>query len=380
MQPSSALQREHVMAASEIGAAVRLARGAIAATLAITVFAGSAFADAVEDFYRGRQVTVIISGSVGSTYDIGTRIVVKHMSRYIPGRPSFVIKVMTGAGHLIAANHLYNVAERDGSVIGSVGETIPMAQFLTPARVKFDAGKFNWIGNPAVTNTTIMTWHASGIRTLADATKREVVIGATGAGSPSAQLPQILNNVLGTRFKIINGFTGTAIELAMERGEVDARGSVSLNRLKSIRREWMAQKKLNLLVQIGLRKDPDFAELPLLIDYARNEAERRIFRFMSSSSMIGRPVLAPPGIPAERIAALRKAFAMTMQDRDFLDEMAKLGLDVDPVHADELQAVVAAIAGTSPEDAAAIKAAHAVGRSFNCKEVVKDLKLCAGAK
>jgi tripartite-type tricarboxylate transporter receptor subunit TctC len=352
--------------------------GALLVGVAMACPVASAQADPVEDFYKGRQVAVIVSGSVGSTYDIGTRMIVKHMSRFIPGRPQFVVKLMTGAGHLLATNHLYNVAERDGSVIGSVGETIPIAQFLAPARVKFDAGKFHWIGNPAITNTTIITWHATKIRTLADAMKREVVIGATGVGSPSAQVPQILNNVLGTKFKIINGFTGTAIELAMERGEVDARGSVSLNRLKSIRREWIAAKKLNLLVQIGLKKDVDFAEVPMLAEFARNEVERRIFRFISSSSMIGRPIVAPPGVPADRIAALRRAFAMTMKDPDFLAEAAKLRLDIDPVYAEELQAVVQQIAKTSPADVAVIKAAHASGKTFNCQEVVKDLKLCAG--
>ncbi len=208
--------------------------------------------------------------------------------------------------------------------------------------------------------------------------KRDVVLGASGAGSPSSQVPQILNNVLGTKFKIINGFPATAIDVAMERGEVEARGGISFGRLKSFRRAWIEEKKVNLLVQIGLRPDAMFPDVPLLETYARNEAERRIFRFMASSSMVGRPLVAPPGVPAERVAALRRAFDLTMQDKEFLAEAEKLRLDVEPVQAAELQALVAEIARTPAEDVAVIQAAHATGKFFNCKDVVKDAKLCEG--
>jgi len=355
-----------------------LSRLVVASSAAFVVIAGSAFADPVADFYKGRTMTVVISGSTGSTYDVGTRLFVKYMSRHIPGQPQILPKSMIGAGHLIATNYLYNVAERDGSVIGSIGETVPMAHLLTPQQTKFKAGEFFWLGNPAVTNTTIITWHTTGIRSLHDATKRDVVLGASGAGSPSSQVPQILNNVLGTKFKIINGFPATAIDVAMERGEVEARGGISLGRLKSFRRAWIEERKVNLLVQIGLRPDTMFPEVPLLETYARNEAERRIFRFMSSSSMVGRPLVAPPGVPAERVAALRHAFDLTMQDKEFLAEAAKLRLDVEPVQAAELQALVGEIARTSAEDIAVIQAAHTTGKFFNCKDVVKDLKLCEG--
>jgi hypothetical protein len=335
-----------------------------------TATSASALADPVADFYKGRTVTVVISGSTGSTYDVGTRLIVKYMSRYIPGQPQIVPKSMIGAGHLIATNYLYNAAERDGSVIGSIGETVPMAHLLTPAQAKFKAAEFFWLGNPAITVTSIITWHATGIRTLQDAMQRDVVLGASGAGSPSSQVPQILNSVLGTRFKIINGFPATSIDVALERGEVDARGGISLGRLKSFRREWIEQNKVHLLVQIGLRSDPMFVSVPLLETFARNEAERRIFRFVSSSSMIGRPLVTPPGVPADRVAALRRAFDLTMQDKEYLAE-------VEPVGHAELQALVAEIAQTPKEDVAVIQAAHS-GKSFNCKDVVKDGKLCEG--
>jgi tripartite-type tricarboxylate transporter receptor subunit TctC len=348
------------------------------ASIVIALGAGCVRAEPVEDFYKSRTMTVVISGSTGSTYDVGTRLIVKYMSRHIPGQPQIVPKSMIGAGHLVATNYLYNAAERDGSVIGSIGETVPMAHLLTPAQTKFKAAEFFWLGNPAVTNTTIITWHTTGVRTLNDAMRREVVLGASGAGSPSSQVPQILNNVLGTKFKIINGFPATAIDVAMERGEVEARGGISFGRLKSFRREWVAEKKVNMLVQIGLRPDQMFAEVPMLETFARNEAERRIFRFMSASSMVGRPLVAPPGVPGDRVAALRRAFDRTMQDKDFLAEVAKLRLDVDPVAAAELQALVVEIARTPAQDVAMIQAAHATGKSFNCRDVVRDTKLCQG--
>lgn len=338
----------------------------------------TAGADPVEDFYKGRQVTVIISGSAGSTYDIGTRLIAKYMSKYIPGNPTMVAKAMPGGGHIPAANFLYNAADQDGSVFGSVGETIPLAPLLNPEHAKFDAAKFHWLGNPANTTTTIIVWHTKGVKTIADAQQKEVIVGASGVASPSAQVPQILNNVLGTKFKIITGFPGTGIELAMERGEVDARGSTSLTRLKSIRRDWWEQKKAYPLVQIGLKKDNDFPDVPLLIDVARNEAERQIFRFISSSALIGRPIVAPPGVPADRVAALRKAFEMTMKDPDYLAEADKLKLELDPVTWQELQSAVEEISKTPPQIVELIKSAHK-DKTFNCKDIMKDPKLCEGS-
>ena len=350
-------------------------RAVLLGVASVALWPLAASADPVEAFYKGRQMTVIISGSTGSTYDIGTRLIAKYMSKYIPGNPTIVGKAMPGGGHIPAANFLYNAADKDGSVFGSVGETIPLAPLLNPEHAKFDAAKFNWLGNPANTTTTIIVWHTKGVKTLADAQQKEIIVGASGVASPSAQVPQILNNVLGTKFKIITGFPGTGIELAMERGEVDARGSTSLTRLKSIRRDWMEQKKVFPLVQIGLKKDNDFPDVPLLIDFARNEAERQIFRFISSAALIGRPIVAPPGVPADRVAALRKAFEMTMKDPDYLAEADKLKLELDPVTWQELQGAVEEISRTPPQIVELIKAAHK-DKTFNCKEVMKDPKLC----
>jgi tripartite-type tricarboxylate transporter receptor subunit TctC len=330
----------------------------------------------VEAFYKGRQVTVIISGGVGSTYDLGTRLITRHMARFIPGKPTMVPRAMPGGGHLVAANYLYNVAPKDGSTISSIGESVPMAPLLTPKKAKFDAGKFNWIGNSQITANTLMTWHTSGVRTLEDAKKREVNTGATGASSPSAQVPFILNNVLGTKFKVIMGYSSGQIEKAMESGELDARGSLTLGRLKSIRANWVKEKKVNLLFVVALKPDPAFASVPLLETFARSEAERRIFKFISSSSIVGRPILTPPEVPADRVAALRKSFDQTMQDKDFLAEAGKMKYDVIPVGGEELQAAVIEMANTPADVIALVKAASDPKGKFDCRAIVKNKSLC----
>ncbi len=204
-----------------------------ASLLAASVPLTNAFAESVEEFYKGRQVTVIVTGATGSIYDLSARLVTRYMSEYIPGKPTMVVKMMTGGGHLIGTNWLYNVAPRDGSVLASIGEAIPLAQVLEPEKAKFDVSKFNWLGNPGLSNLVLSTWAEKGVKTIEDAKKKEVIIGAGGPTSPSGQMPRALNNVLGTKFKVIVGFPSTSIDLAMERGEVDGRGSAQVSYYKT---------------------------------------------------------------------------------------------------------------------------------------------------
>ena len=332
--------------------------------------------DSVEAFYKDRTVNVIISGGTGSTYDLGTRLITRYMSRFLPGQPNMVARFMPGAGHLVAANYIYNVAPKDGSTISSLGETVPMAPLLNPNEAKFDAGKFNWIGNSQVTANTLMTWHSSGIKTLEDAKTREVMTGSTGAGSPSAQVPTILNNVLGTKFKVIMGYSSPEIELAMERGELEARGSLTLGRLKSIRADWVRDGKINILFVQALQPDPVFKDVPLLTSFARSEAERQIFFFISASSIIGRPLVAPPGVPADRVAALRWAFDLTMKDKDFLAEADKMEYEIIPVSGEDLQTAVQQLANTPQDVIDLVQAAHGTDGKYDCKAIVRDQSLC----
>jgi tripartite-type tricarboxylate transporter receptor subunit TctC len=305
--------------------------------------------ESVEDFYKGRPVSVIITGSSGSIYDMYARTITQYMTRYIPGNPTFVPRSMIGGGHLVGTNYLYNVAPRDGSVIGSIGETMPLTQMLEPQSAKFDASKFYWIGNPNVANLTLAVWSKSGVQTLQDAMRREVIIGASGANSPSAQTPTLLNNTLGAKFKIVNGFPANQIDLAMERGEVDGRGSAQWHWWKFSRADWVRDRKINILVQIGPAKDPDLPNVPLLTDLARNASERQIFNLFSSTVAVGRPLLAPPGAPPARVAALRKAFMEVMKDPEFQAEARRLNLQISPMFGEELQAEVASLIAT-PKD------------------------------
>jgi tripartite-type tricarboxylate transporter receptor subunit TctC len=322
---------------------------ALTAILLASCSAAAADKDGVEDFYRGRTVSVIITGSPGSIYDMYARTITQYMTKYIPGNPTFVPRSMIGGGHLVGTNYLYNVAPHDGSVIGSIGETMPLTQVLEPQSAKFDASKFYWIGNPNIANLTLAVWSKSGVATLQDAMQREVVIGASGANSPSAQTPTLLNNILGTKFKVVNGFPANQLDLAMERGEVDGRGSAQWHWWKYSRADWVRDKKINILIQIGPAKDPDLPNVPLLTDLARNGAEKQIFSLFSSTVAVGRPLVAPPGVPAARVAALRSAFAEVMKDPDFQEEARRLNLQISPIFGEELQAEVTALIAT-PND------------------------------
>jgi tripartite-type tricarboxylate transporter receptor subunit TctC len=314
-----------------------------AGLLAVSVT--SARAETVEEFYKGRNVTVIVTGATGSIYDLSARLVTKYMSEHLPGKPTMVIKMMTGGGHLIGTNWLYNVAPRDGSVLASIGEAIPLTQVLEPENAKFDVSKFNWLGNPGLSNLVLSVWADKSINTIDDAKKKEVIIGAGGATSPSGQMPRALNNVLGTKFKIIVGFPSTSIDLAMERGEVDGRGSAQVSYYKTVRPHWVSGNKLNHLVQWGAKRDPDLPNVPLLTELARNDA-----------------------------------FAKAMKDPNFLEEAKKLNLEINPLYADEMQKLINDVIATPPDVVKLAKAAITEGEVFDCKKLVKDAALCEEKK
>ncbi len=351
-----------------------------ASLLAASVSLTNAFAESVEEFYKGRQVTVIVTGATGSIYDLSARLVTKYMSEHLPGKPTMVIKMMIGGGHLIGTQWLYNVAPRDGSVLASIGEAVPLVQVLEPEKAKFDVSKFNWLGNPGLSNLVLSTWAEKGVKTIEDAKKKEVIIGAGGPTSPSGQMPRALNNVLGTKFKVIVGFPSTSIDLAMERGEVDGRGSAQISYYQTVRPHWVAENKLNHLVQWGPKRDPDLPNVPLLTDLARNEAERQVFALLSSSVIVGRPILTTPDVPADRLAALKDAFAKTMKDPSFLEEAKKLNLEINPLYADEMQKLINDVIATPPEVVTLAKAAITRGRSVRLQETGERPKLCEEKK
>jgi tripartite-type tricarboxylate transporter receptor subunit TctC len=297
----------------------------------------------VEDFYRGKKIDLIIGYSPGGTYDLYARLVARHLGNYLPGKPVIVPRNMPGAGSRAAANWVYNIAPKDGTVLATADQSLSLQQAVGDKRITFDTRKFIYIGNPNIENNTTATWYTSGIKTLEDAKKREVTMGATG-GSTSSQYPKAMNALLGTKFKIILGYPGgNDINLAMERGEVDGRGSNSWTSWKTTRPDWIAEKKINILVQIGLKKAPDLPDVPLLMDLGKNDEDRQLLRLLSASTNVGRPVFTTPDVPAERVAALRKAFDTMVHDPAFLAEAKREKFDVDPASGEELQKIVAEI-------------------------------------
>jgi tripartite-type tricarboxylate transporter receptor subunit TctC len=322
------------------------AAGALAALL-VGALGGPAWSQqSVEDFYKGKTLDMVIGYSPGGTYDLYARLVARFLGNYIPGKPKIVPRNMPGAGSRTAVAWIYNVAPKDGTVLGAADQSLSVEQAMGDKQLKFDTTKLIYIGNPNSENNTTVTWHTSGIKTIEDAKQRQVVMGATG-GSTSSQYPKAMNALLGTKFKIIIGYPGgNDINLAMEKGEVDGRGSNSWAAWKATRPDWLRDKKINILVQIGLTKAPDLPDVPLLMDLAKNDEDRAILKLLSASGAIGRPIFTSPGVPPERVQALRDAFSAMVKDQVFLDEAKKEHFEITPSSGEELQKLVAEIVAT----------------------------------
>ena len=350
----------------------------VVTAMALITVAAPTKADTAANFYRGKQMTLIISSGVGGGYDLYARLVAQYMSHFIPGHPVIVPKNMPGAAAAVAAQYMYNVAPKDGLTIATLGQNLPLAQILQPGLLHFDMSKFNWIGNVDEDNNVTIAWHTSGIKTIQDVFTKELIIGAQGINSTSEQYPLVMNNVLGTKFRIITGFSGTqSIALAIERGEVNGLGSDSWATIRAEKRQWIRDKKIRVLVQIGRKREPDLPNVPLLTDLAQNRAERKVFEFISAGTVIGRPILTTPGVPPDRVALLRKAFNETMKDPAFLAAARRAHLSIKPVSGVDLQNYVARIVAAGPQTVSLVKAALSTNSPFRCAEVVKDRSLCA---
>jgi tripartite-type tricarboxylate transporter receptor subunit TctC len=319
---------------------MHIGRAALAVITLLVSWPGAVLGQpSVEDFYRGKKLDMIIGYSPGGTYDLYARLVARHLGDHIPGKPLIVPRNMPGAGSRTAATFVATIAPRDGTVLATADQSLALQQAAGDKRIKFDTTKFIFIGNPNIENNTTAAWAASGIKTVDDAKRREVTAGATG-GSTSSQYPKAMNALLGTKFKVILGYPGgNDINLAMERGEVDVRGSNSWASWKATRPQWLAEHKINILVQIGLKKAPDL-DAPLLMDLASNAEDRALLRLLSASTQVGRPIFTTPDVPAERVAALRAAFDAMVRDPAFLDDAKQAHFDIDPVSGEALQKLV----------------------------------------
>jgi len=317
--------------------------------LALLVVPVAAQAQTAAEFYRGKTVNVYIGVGVGGEYDIQARLVARHIGKHIPGNPTVVPQNMTGAGGLRMINYLYNVAPKDGLSIGMIANAFPAMQAAGIAGVQFDAAKMQWLGSIAPGVETMAVWSATGVKTIEDARHREVVAGASARGAITFFYPQMMNELLGTKFKIVTGYTGgNQINLAMERGEVEARNN-TWSSWKATKADWLKEKKITVIAQAGPRaRDLD---APSVEAAARTPEERQLIELLVSGTQFGRP-FATNEAPANRVAALRMAFADTMQDPEFRSEAQALGFDVDPVLGQKMQGIVEKVLST-PKDVAA---------------------------
>jgi len=302
----------------------------------------------IADFYRGKTVNVLIGVGVGGEYDIQARLVARHIGKHIPGNPTVVPQQMTGAGGLRMTNYLYGVAAKDGTYIGMIANAFPALQTAGTQGVQFDAGKLQWLGTIAPVVETIATWHTTGIKSIDQVRTRETMIGASARGAITFFYPALMNELLGTKFKIVTGYTGgNQINLAMERGEVEARNN-TWSSWKATKAAWLKDKQINIIVQAGPRA-PDL-DAPSIEDMARNPSDRQLIELVLSGTQLGRP-FATNAAPPERVATLRAAFASTMKDPEFLAEAQKLNFDVNPVLGERMQAIVEKVLAT-PKDTA----------------------------
>ncbi len=303
-----------------------------------------AMAEDVASFYKGKRLTLIVPTSSGGGYDVPARALARHFDRHIPGHPGIVVQNMPGAGGKRAVNYVYNVAPKDGSVVSAVHSFISFDPLFEGAKTKakFDARKFNWLGSIASTTSVGVSWHTSPVKTYKDLFSQDLVVGGVGTSTPMVTHPNLFRGLLGMRFNVIAGYlSGSEVDLAMERGEVKGRIDYTWFGLKQRRANWLRDKKVNILFQMGLRKAVDLPDVPLALDFARNDDERRILETVFLSYEFGRPYMMAPGIPADRLAAMRKAFMDTMKDPKFVTDAAKSRLEVNPVAPEHLAQLVA---------------------------------------
>ena len=317
-----------------------------AAAVASLAAAAPAAAQTPADFYKGRTVELLIGYTTGGGYDTYGRLVSRHLGNFLPGKPQIVVRNLPGGGGRVLMGHMMNVAPKDGSVIATADQSLPLAQAMRDPSIHFDAKALVWIGNPAADNNTVVTWHTTGVKSVDDARKKEVIVASTGPNT-SSQIAYAMNAALGTKFKVVTGYPGgNEMNLSMESGETGSRVSNPWSTWKSTKPDWVRDKKINIIAQVGLTRAPDLPDVPLLIDLATNEDDRAALRLLSAPATVGRPLFTTPGVPAERIIQLRRAFDAMVKDPAFLEEAKKLNLDINPVAGEELQKIVSEIVDT----------------------------------
>jgi tripartite-type tricarboxylate transporter receptor subunit TctC len=332
-------------------------RTAIGGFVALIVIAGLALAAGVEDFYKSRNVTLVIGYSVGGGYDAYARLLGRYIGKHIPGNPSIIPEQMTGAGSLRSANFIYSVAAKDGSVFGTFSRSMGISPLVDKA--EFDSRKFTWLGSVTDDNTICVTWNTSAVKTWDDFLTKPSKFGGEGAGADPDIWTLLYKNVFGAKARLVSGYPGTNdTVLAMERGEIDGLCGISWSTIKTRHPEWLTGHSVNIVVQAALKKEPEIASVPLATDLVKSPEQLQIIKLLLVSQAMARPFAAPPDIPADRKAALIAAFDGTMKDADFLAEAQKLNFDVRPVTAAAIDAMLVEVYQT-PKDVVA-RAAKAI--------------------
>jgi tripartite-type tricarboxylate transporter receptor subunit TctC len=296
--------------------------------------------ESAEGFFKGRTLGLVVGFNTGGAYDLYARVVARHMPKHLPGKPAFVVKNMQGAGSVIAANFLYNRSPRDGSEIGLIAGTAALEPLFGGTATQFDGQKFTWLGSANEEVGACFTWGDSKTKTAQELMRAPVIIGS--AGTSSLLVPSTLNAVLGANLRIVKGYKGTSdLLLALERGEVEGMCGMLYAVVQAERPDWLEKKRVNVVMQVAVERNPKLGDIPSIMDFAASEDQRALLRLLIGWTIMGRPFLAPPGVPADRAQALRAAFLATMKDEDFLQDAARNRLDVSPVTAAQIERFLA---------------------------------------
>jgi len=310
--------------------------GLIGVALAVSCLAldsrSPAQAESVAEFYRAHPVNLLIGFPVANAYDTYGRAVARHLGKHIPGNPTVIPVNRPGAGSLTAANFLYNSAPKDGATIALFNRSVPLEPLMGNSQARFDVRKFNWLGSVGNEVSVCVGWHTSAVKSWSDLLTKDFVAGAASYSADTGVFPLVLKNVFGAKIKIITGYPGGGeMSLAMEKGEIDGRCGWSWSGVKSSKPSWIAERQINVLVQLGLQKSAELPDVPLIIDQTTNDEQRQILKLVFSRQEFAWPFTAPPDIPDDRKQALREAFAATLKDPEFLEDARRIQIDVNPV-------------------------------------------------
>jgi tripartite-type tricarboxylate transporter receptor subunit TctC len=334
-------------------------RAGLAILLCATLAAlAPARAEDAADFFRGKTVRIIVGVGVGSGYDLNARLLARYLPKYIPGRPTVIVQNQPGAGSLTMTNQLYIAGPFDGTAIGASFNGMPTTPLFQPAAVHFDANKLIWLGSTNRETQVTYVWHTAPVQTFEELKTKELIVGAQAPGSTQYDFPVLANALFGMKFKVIPGYASTPkIHLAMESGELQGNGATNWSTLKLLNSDWIASKKIRVLAQWALKKHPELADVPLVLDLAKSDADKQALRLALARLEYGRPFFLPPGVPADRVTTLRRAFDAALKDPALIAEADTSKIEIDPLPGEEVAELIKQVNATPADVVARVRAA-----------------------